>query len=78
VKILLFAVSLAASIPAWQITLATDSEQTSVPDFKTLELKILNAGRQTIGATHFTLSSERSKETIKGEKPGIWMASTTM
>jgi hypothetical protein len=68
VKILLFALSLAAGITVWQIALASDSNGTNVPEVKTLELKVLSAdGRQTIGLTRFTVSSDRSSETIKGE-----------
>src|SRR5216683_1296724 len=68
VKILLFALSLAAGITAWQISLISDSNGTNVPELQTLELKVLSAdGRQTIGSTRFTVSSDRSSETIKGE-----------
>ena len=67
-KILFFAFSLAASITVWQIALASDSKRTNVPELQTLELKVLSAdGRQTIGSTRFTVSSDRSSETIKGE-----------
>ena len=67
-KILLFAFSLAASITAGQIAIISDSNPTNVPEFQTLELKVLSAdGRQTIGSTRFTVSSDRSSETIKGE-----------
>jgi hypothetical protein len=68
VKILLFALALAAGITARRIALAADSQQTSGPDFQTLELKILSAdGRQTIGATRFTVLSNSAIETIKGD-----------
>jgi hypothetical protein len=68
VKILLFALALAAGIAVRRIALAADSLQTSRPDFQTLELKVLSAdGRQTIGSTSFTISSDGSIETIKGD-----------
>ena len=68
VKILLFVFSFAASITVWQIALASDSTRTNVPNVQTLELKVLGAdGRQTIGTTRFTVSSDRWSETIKGE-----------
>jgi len=68
VKILIFAFSLAASITAWQIALASDSKRTNVPELQTLELKVLSAdGRQITGSTRFRVSSDRSSETIKGE-----------
>ena len=67
-KSLFFAFSLAASITVWQIALASDSKRTNVPELQTLELKVLSAdGRQTIGSTRFTVASDRSSETIKGE-----------
>ena len=48
---------------------AADSKRISVPDLQTVELKILSAdGRQQIGSTLLTVSSDRSNETkIKGE-----------
>lgn len=67
-KILLFAFSLAVSLSGWQSGLASDSKRTNVSDFQTLDLKVLSAdGRQAIGSTRFTVSSDRSSETIRGE-----------
>jgi hypothetical protein len=68
VKILLFALLVVAGMAAWQVALASDSKQTSVSNFQTFALKILSAdGKQTIGSTHFAVSSDPSYETIKGE-----------
>ena len=45
-KILLLALALglAADIIAWPGALASDSKPTHLPEFQTLEMKILNAG----------------------------------
>jgi hypothetical protein len=64
----LFALSLAVGIPVRRIAVAADSTRISVPDSQILDLKVLSAdGKQTIGATHFTVSADGSHETIKGE-----------
>jgi hypothetical protein len=60
--------ALAASSTTLQIALAPNLRPPSLPPSQVLELKILNAdGRQTVGSTHFRLSSDGSSETIELE-----------
>jgi hypothetical protein len=60
--------ALAASITTLQIVLACNLNPLSLPASQVLELKILSAdGRQTVGWTHFRLSSDSASETIELE-----------